>query len=239
MSTTARSGTNRPRAALQVLLVAAVVLVFVGLGEATGSGARALSPRAIAQGVGLGGCVLLGSVAVLLAVFRERWSTLGFRREAPSTVVSWGLLGLIGSYLVAGMGTVVYALAAGLAPERLAAEKTAALGGFSALPPSLILPLALFTGIYEELVFRGFFLSRLRAALSPDPRHRAAAALAVVLSSALFAAGHFYQSMLGVVQTFAIGLVLGALAVRRDNVWPCVVAHAGINLIGLTALRFV
>ncbi|XXT23643.1 CPBP family intramembrane glutamic endopeptidase [Sorangium sp. So ce429] len=239
MSTTARSGTNRPRAALQVLLVAAVVLVSIALGEATGSGARALSLRDVAQGVGLGGCILLGSVALLLAVFREPWSTLGFRREAPTTVLSWGLLGLIACYLVAGTGTVVYALAAGLAPERLAAEKTAALGGFSELPPSLILPLALFTGIYEELVFRGFFLSRLRAALSPDPRHRAAAAFAVVLSSALFAAGHFYQSMLGVVQTFAIGLVLGALAVRRDNVWPCVVAHAGINLIGLTALRFV
>ncbi|WP_437735037.1 CPBP family intramembrane glutamic endopeptidase [Sorangium sp. So ce1335] len=238
MSTTARPGTSRPRAALQVLLVAAVVLVFIALGETAGSGARALSPRDIAKGVGLGGGILLVSVAVLLAVFREPWSTLGFRREAPATVLSWGLLGLIASYLVAGTGTVVYALAAGLAPERLAAEKTAALGGFSELPPSLILPLALFTGVYEELVFRGFFLSRLRAALSPDPRHHAAAAGAVVLSSALFAAGHFYQSMLGVVQTFAIGLVLGALAVRRDNVWPCVVAHAGINLIGLTALRF-
>ncbi|KYF52402.1 hypothetical protein BE08_42085 [Sorangium cellulosum] len=238
MSTAARSGTNRPRAALQVFLVAAVLLVFIALGEAAGSGARALSPRDIAQGVGLGGAILLGGVAALLAVFREPWSTLGFRREAPAAVLSWGLLGLVACYVVAGAGTVLYALAAGLAPERLAAEKAAALGGFSALPPPVILPLALFTGVYEELVFRGFFLSRLRAALSADPRSRAAAACAVALSSALFAAGHFYQSTLGVVQTFAVGLVLGALAVRRDNVWPCVVAHAGINLIGLTALRF-
>ncbi|WP_437578280.1 CPBP family intramembrane glutamic endopeptidase [Sorangium sp. So ce887] len=237
MSTTAPASTSRAKAALQVLVVAAILLALITLGQAAGRDARALSSRDIAQGVALGGGVLLGSVAVMLAVLREPWSTLGFRREAPSAVLTSGLLGLVACYLAAGVGAAVYALVAGLAPERLAAEKTAALGGFSELPPALVLPLALFTGMYEELVFRGFFVSRLRAALSPRPHDRSAAIGAIVLSSALFAAGHFYQSMLGVVQTFAIGLVLGTLAVRRNNVWPCVVAHSIINLIGMIALR--
>ncbi|WP_437572175.1 CPBP family intramembrane glutamic endopeptidase [Sorangium sp. So ce542] len=238
MSGPTRPDTRRARAALQALVVAAVLVALLALGEAARPAARSLSPRDIAQGVAAGGGILLGSIAVTLAVFRERWSTLGFRREAPAAVLGWGLLGLIASYLLAGAGTVVYGLAAGVSPEQLAAEKTTALSGFSELPPALILPLALFTGTYEELVFRGFFISRLRAALSRDPHDPAAAAGAVVLTSALFAIGHFYQATLGVAQTFAIGLALGALAVRRDNVWPCVVAHAGINLIGMIALRF-
>ncbi|MGK4005822.1 CPBP family intramembrane glutamic endopeptidase [Sorangium sp. So ce1036] len=238
MPTTVRSDTSRAKAALQVVLVAAILLVSLALGQATRPAGRSLSPRDVAQGVLVGGGLLLGSVAVTLAVSRERWDTLGFRREAPAAVLTRGLLGLGACYLLAGAGTVVYALAAGLDPARLAAEKTAALSGFAELPRALILPLSLFTGVYEELVFRGFFLSRLRAALSRSPRDHAAAVGAVVLSSALFAVGHLYQSMLGVVQTFAIGLVLGALAVRRDNVWPCVVAHTGINLIGMIALRF-
>jgi len=65
-------------------------------------------------------------------------------------------------------------------------------------------PLVVFVGLWEETVFRGFLLGRLRAVFDapdrPETRLRRDA-LAVVLSGAVFAAGHVYQGALGVLQT--------------------------------------
>ena len=66
-----------------------------------------------------------------------------------------------------------------------------------------------------------------------------AGAFTHLASAALFGLGHAYQGVLGVLQTFTVGLVLAAVAVWRGSIWPCILAHVGIDVFGLFLLRAV
>jgi membrane protease YdiL (CAAX protease family) len=104
------------------------------------------------------------------------------------------------------------------------------------IPLGWALGIAVFAGVYEEILFRGFVLGRLRVVfgrLAP----RARDALAVLVSAALFALGHGYQGGLGLAQTFAAGVVLAALTVWRGTLWSAIVAHVAIDAFGLVALH--
>jgi hypothetical protein len=84
----------------------------------------------------------------------------------------------------------------------------------------------------EEIVFRGFLMNRLRAV---DGGGVIAAFTALIVSSALFGAAHFYQGLGGVVTTGAAGLALGILTlVARGNLWPAILTHGIVDTIGLT-----
>jgi membrane protease YdiL (CAAX protease family) len=111
---------------------------------------------------------------------------------------------------------------------------------FSAVDPSgsfelFVLGAAIVVGapIVEELFFRGLFL---RAA-----RRRVGAFAAVITTSAIFGLLHVPQrEALGFAQAFlplfAIGVVLGSLAVRYGRLGPSIYAHMTINAIGFLGL---
>ncbi len=93
--------------------------------------------------------------------------------------------------------------------------------------PSIWLLIGVFAiapAILEELAFRGFILSGAQALKSPW--------LAIGISSLFFGAAHavFQQSIM----TFAIGMVLGYIAVRTGSLLPCIAYHATHN--SITAL---
>jgi membrane protease YdiL (CAAX protease family) len=115
------------------------------------------------------------------------------------------------------------------------ADKAKAMELLGDLPFAAIVPIALFAGFYEEVVFRGFLLDRLRIVFGQSRR---GLVLAVLVSSALFAAGHAYQGALGIIQTFAAGACFAALAAIRRSLWSSIVAHAVIDLFGLFALHY-
>jgi len=127
----------------------------------------------------------------------------------------------------------MYAAVHGGLKEELA-SKAEWMDKLSTLPVAVILPLAIFVGIWEELAFRGFLLGRVRAALPQRPWRDGAA---VAVTAVLFSLGHGYQGPLGLLQTGMVGLVLGALTVWRGSLWPAVIAHAGIDGFGLFAIR--
>ncbi|HSR21242.1 MAG TPA: CPBP family intramembrane glutamic endopeptidase [Anaerolineales bacterium] len=89
----------------------------------------------------------------------------------------------------------------------------------------------LFTGISEEVVYRGLFI---RAFL---PRGRWQA---VLVPAVLFGAAHIVQSLGGgwtlqdnVVQmlnAFVIGVLYGAVRLRINNLWPLIIIHALYDL---------
>jgi membrane protease YdiL (CAAX protease family) len=111
---------------------------------------------------------------------------------------------------------------------------------FAELPARVILALAVFAAMWEEIVFRGFLLGRLRAAM-PKRDSRGAAlcrdALAVLLTALVFATGHGYQGVLGLVQTAVAGVALGALTIWRKSLWPAIGAHLLIDAFGLVMLK--
>lgn len=87
----------------------------------------------------------------------------------------------------------------------------------------------------EEMFFRGFLITRFRAALGRVPM---GAVLAVVLAAAIFGYGHYYyQGVRGLVNAGAIGLALGTLyLLYKGNLWPLILAHGLVDTLVFTAL---
>jgi membrane protease YdiL (CAAX protease family) len=188
--------------------------------------------------------LLIGSVmllAVLLLTRRDAaWrESLGLVPLRPGAVLAWSLLGFLATYAVNLVLTTLYISAAG-GLEALAARRATWLGALAQLPGRSILPLVVFVGLWEELVFRGFLLGRLRAAVpAPEGRERRRDAIAVGLTAVFFGAGHGYQGPLGLLQTTVAGVVLGTLAVRRGSLWPAIGTHLAIDLFGLLMIRLI
>ena len=91
----------------------------------------------------------------------------------------------------------------------------------------LIASAVLFAPPCEELLFRGFLLSRWTV--------RFGALGGVLLSAALFGSLHFALSPFG---AFALGIVAAVLALRTRSLWPGIVTHATINATVVTASTF-
>ena len=54
---------------------------------------------------------------------------------------------------------------------------------------------------------------------------------AALLSSAVFGVLHAYQGWLGMVRTGMLGLLLAAAFLLSGSLWPCIVAHAILDLV--------
>jgi membrane protease YdiL (CAAX protease family) len=233
---------SRRRAALDVgVLVALLVGLTLGAEwlARRGAGGRSLG-WAFAE-TAAAGLALLGLSVALVWRDPDRRQALGLGGSLPwPRTLGWGLAGALGTYLASGVVAVVFMLVATLTStpggsEAALAAKTDALTTLSSIPWWAVVPLALFAGCYEELVFRGLLLRRLLIAFGGA--RASSLALAVGLSSAIFSAGHLYQGALGVVQTFAAGVCLALVASLSGSIRACIVAHVTIDAFSLFALR--
>ncbi len=165
--------------------------------------------------------------------------SLGLGHQPLGATLGWSLLGFIGTYVVSLVLVGAYLVVHGNL-EAIAAHRAIWLGSLAELPIVVILPLAAFAAMWEETVFRGFLLGRLRASMPVQDSPKATLRRdlpAVVLTGLLFGAGHGYQGLLGVGQTALIGIALGALTVWRKNLWPAIGAHLAIDAFGLVAMK--
>jgi membrane protease YdiL (CAAX protease family) len=235
---------------IQAALVAALLLAW--LRAAPDARLLARAPPAVAVVAHVGTTGLLAMLLVGAMTFRDRpWAEwMGLARMPWRSALLWGLAGAAFCYaaniaavaLYFGARLLASPLVLVLGPDGVVgdeiANKAEWASRLAAIPLGWALAVAAFAGVYEEVLFRGFLLGRLQVALgatSLPPRARAA--LAVLLSSVAFAAGHGYQGGLGLAQTFAAGLALATLAVYRRSIWPSIVAHASIDAFGLVALH--
>ncbi len=182
----------------------------------------------------LSGLAALTVVGVLAARRGSPWKSLGLVRAAVVPELIFGLLGAIVAYMANGVTVGIYLLMSHAEMKEILAAKAGWAAQLADTPLWLVLPLALFVGFYEETVFRGFLLHRLGLLFGAPPgKFGGWALLAVGFSSALFASGHGYQGLLGVLQTLAAGTVFALLAWWRGSIWACIVAHAAIDTFGL------
>jgi membrane protease YdiL (CAAX protease family) len=188
------------------------------------------------------GLLMLTSVGLCIRGDGSWRESLGFGRPSARSVLGWGFVGFVATYAMNVLLTIGYLVArashGGL--ETQVAGRMEWLAHLSDIPVEAILPLAAFVAVWEETVFRGFLLGRLRAGLpaSDAPRARLLRdAVAVVLCGLCFGAGHGYQGALGLLQTTMAGIVLGALAVWRGSLWPAIGAHLAIDAFGLLMIK--
>ena len=187
--------------------------------------------------------LLLAAVMLLATVLCVRrdpaWRTsLGLGPFRLGRIATWSLCGFVGAYaLNIAVSALYLSVSGGL--ETIAQSRIAQFGSLADLPLGVIGPLVIFVACWEETVFRGFLLGRLRASMpgtAQGARWRRDG-VAVLLTAVFFGLGHAYQGPLGIVQTTAAGIALGALATWRQSIWPAIGAHLLIDGFGLLMLK--
>jgi uncharacterized protein len=226
---------TRTAAIVQVIAVMAGLFAWIFVSTTFGAGILGATPNGLVAHVALTGLVGLALVFVATLGDESRIATLGLNKPtdkfgtATATLIAAG-----GTYVVSAIVTVSAMAAFGGGIDVV--DKARAMETLSTIPLWSIVPVALFAGFNEEVMFRGFLLSRFRTLFGD---HRRGLVLSVLLSSALFSAGHGYQGMIGVIQTFTAGVCLATVAAIRKSLWPSIIAHAAIDLFGLVALHFI
>ncbi len=114
------------------------------------------------------------------------------------------------------------------AAEALVAAAIVIAHNFSAI---YLLMIWSFAAFGEEFACRGYLLRRTIAALGGSTRRSVAAGL---LCGALFGVGHFYQGLVGMIDSTVSGLVFGTLYVRSGgNLCPSTLAHGLTDTLAL------
>lgn len=90
-------------------------------------------------------------------------------------------------------------------------------------------------GFFEEMIFRGFAITRLEQVFGPDSRWAMPAA--ILAQSVFFGVRHaYYQGWGGALATGLVGLAFGLLFwMFRRNLWPIIMAHAATGVLSMTA----
>jgi hypothetical protein len=210
----------------------AIVFVFLGVGVLRGVGiglqeqpiaATALS--IVLQGAGFG-----AAVAIYLSL-TDNWDLIRVRLPTRRDLV-WTGLGIVAIVLAyLGISVVISTLGITSAENSIVEQGRQNPGLVPLLIPLTILVVA----PSEELLFRGAIQGVLRTSYSKLP--------GVVIASALFAVAHTFaligsgqQMLVYISVTFALGLVLGYLYERTENIVVPVVVHGVYNSILFTIL---
>lgn len=164
-----------------------------------------------------------GVVAALWVAYRRPWTALHLVAVRPLGLA----LGLGLSVLYAGaMWAQMRALFArpdGRARFRRAFARASAMLPRTAGERWGFALTALTAGICEEVLYRGYVMWFCAVWTGPIA--------AVVLSSALFGAGHLYLGATHVVRAGLVGLVLATIVVATGSLWPAIILHAVIDLV--------
>ena len=162
----------------------------------------------------------LGATSLGLGLWRFGAEGMGLVWPGSLAVLRWVaiLLGvaavlLVGSqWLQGALGTTESPILRGLLP-RSRREKTVFAG------------LSFCAGTGEELAYRAYATSLLLV-LTGSP------VFSVLVANEPFAVVHVYQGAVGMVRTYLLGVALGVSFIATASVWPAMVAHTLIDLIG-------
>ncbi len=89
----------------------------------------------------------------------------------------------------------------------------------------------------EEMVFRGYLVTRLNTAFGES---RISIIAAIVIAALIFGFGHYYyQSLRGLVMISIIAIVFGSMFVLfKRNLYPVVIVHGVVDTLGFCAIYF-
>ena len=220
---------SRREAAFDIVAIVVLVpLCAIGAGVVVGlfsSGTPSLAVALFLQAL-----LTLGVVYLLLAAREQGFDRIGLRAPERADLgrAVIVMLGGFGANLLLTLAAV--ALSPGTLEDHIAGLESFAVGLTDDVPLAVLVLLLFVIGFYEEVVARGLLLTRARELVGGvwPP---------ALISAVLFALGHFYQGLYGVVQTAVFGLVLAVFTLRWGTLWPAIFAHTGINLMSLLQLR--
>lgn len=220
---------SRREAALDIAAVVVLVpLCAIGAGVIVGMFSSGTPNLAVA--LFLQALLVLGGVYLLLAARKQGFDRIGLRAPERADLGRALIVVLAGFGVNLLLTLAVVALSPGTLEDHIAGLESLAGGLTHDMPIAAMLLLLLLVGFYEEVVARGLLLTRARELVGGfwPP---------ALISAGLFALGHFYQGIYGVVQTALFGLVLAVFTLRWGTLWPAIFAHTVINMVSLLQLR--
>jgi len=187
---------------------------------------QALVPLLISRAVVVGG-------VVFLLVRSEGLSlrSVGLTLRRAGRGVLFGLAALVFATGLISVYLLVLALVYPAVNEQLEDNAETIMTFMPNLHPLGFLGVAAVIAFYEELLFRGYLLTRLR-------RGAGSWTLAVVLSAAVFTALHAVdQEPIALGPVTILALVLSGVTIWRRSLVPAITAHLIFNLVQLLYLR--
>ena len=143
------------------------------------------------------------------------------------------LLGFAGAvFVLFGAGLVQFAMAPFL-PGTADTSKFAAIEGNPKLLAASIVSVWVFAAIPEEIINRGFVMSRFAQAMGNS---RVSWWISALLSSSVFGAMHLYQGAVGMVLTGVAGFLLASVYLFTGrNLWAAIIAHGLVDTLAMVA----
>jgi len=177
----------------------------------------------------------LGCLAIIALIVRSRRQTatsLGLHRDRWRGNIGVGVGSTVAVYLLilvtAPMLWLLWPDMWKLMEEN--AQRILAL--IPKLHPLGFVGVSLVVGLYEEILFRGFLMTRLRRATGSWP-------IAVIVSTAIFAALHLVdQTAPAVVWVTVLSLVFSLVTIWRKSIIPAIVGHFLFDLSQFLNLYF-
>ncbi|HEY0436417.1 MAG TPA: CPBP family intramembrane glutamic endopeptidase [Phenylobacterium sp.] len=177
--------------------------------------------------------ILVGAATLLLRRRGERWRGLGLARPASwRRVAALVAAGYVAAIAINAVCVLLLFPALGLKLPSFAA--LGAVKGDAGAYLYWLLLAWISAALGEELLFRGFILSRLERLFGAG---RGPMLAALVLQALLFSLGHLYQGPAGAIVTGGLGLVLGGVYLAgRRNLVACMLLHGLIDSVSITAM---
>ncbi|MGQ9649560.1 MAG: lysostaphin resistance A-like protein [Phycisphaerae bacterium] len=232
-SMTNRSLSTRARAVIEIILAVPPAVVGAVVGYSVGKSFAPADERwlQIADSVGLGFGTVLACI-LLVWLGNRTISSIGLTTRQWHLDLGIGFASLLATWVVLmAIGGAIVVLFPSVLQEQSAAQK-AIEASFPRLSWQQKLVLCLCIAIYEEIVFRGFLLTRLHVLVRRWW-------LAVVIGAVLFGLLHHYQGWLAVGGVTLLGLIMGALFAWRKSLVAPVTMHLFHNFAVFTVLDFV
>lgn len=161
-------------------------------------------------------------VAIFLRANGERLADIGLRGD------SIGRHAVIGVVTAAFLFGLLEALkAGGLMTENRLGDMASELQGNLPLALARIALSILIVGFAEEVIYRGYLMTRLATVFG---RSQLGWSAALLVQSALFGLSHGYQGVEGMAFTAGVGFLLGCVVLASGrNLWPAIIGHGVYN----------
>ncbi len=198
------------------------------------SGAKAIQAFVgahIFASLAIRGICVIALVILLARADGQRVRQLGLLRAGALREIAMGLpamFGAFGANLIVAIPIGLVSLVAGDALQRDMNSRAEGLSVLTAQGTGMgafftFAITAVFAAAFEELVFRGFLVPRLRSVTGSW-------VAAVVLANVAFASGHLYEGVAALFQTFAIGVYFSLLLLWRGRLESAIFGHASFNI---------
>jgi len=157
-------------------------------------------------------------------------SSIGLRWTNPAAAFGSAILATVTIYACLIATVVVMAGLTRASPQTMAEPAREVYGMFGRPTWGLILGIAGSAGVFEEIVFRGFLLTRLRVLVGSW-------GVAVVIGSVLFALPHIWEGRWAVALILPVAVVLSITFVRARGLAAPMLAHFLFNFLQLATIR--